>query len=103
MSNLCIIQENLFSRLSPFSWFLIVYFCKNSIFECIKILSLFKMAEIRYQKFSLQKKKNFVGIKFRGQVILNISSNHFFIYLVRIRKIGENDSLKVYRVFNIFQ
>ena len=35
------------------------------------------------------------------QVILDISSNNFFIFLVRIRKSTKINSLKVYRVFNL--
>ena len=52
--NLCIFQENLFLRLRAFYRFLTVYFCKNSVFEYIRILSWFEAKKIqifRYWKF----------------------------------------------------
>ena len=45
--------------------------------------------------------KNLVEVILWGQVIFNISSNQFFIFLVRIMKSAKINSLKVYRVFNL--
>ena len=80
--NLCIFQENLFLRLRAFYRFLTVYFCKNSVFEYIRILSWFEakkntnisVLEVLVIFFLCENIKNFTKINFSG-------SGHFEYFL----------------------
>ena len=82
-----VFQKSSFLRLRAFKWFLTVYFWKKFILEFIRILSWFKVKNIKIlvskildNLFLCEKYKKFPQINFSVSGHLSIFSNQFLIF-----------------------